>query len=75
MVSNNSPYVVRLGASVQTLPDTTHWMLPNTYVLPGQNLTLKPDGKIKPGRSAQVRISPATTWGFSVNTYDAPLSR
>jgi len=74
-VSNDSPYVVRMGAAVQTLPDSTVWGLPNTYVLPGQNIILKPDGKIKPGRSEQVRISPATTWGFSVDTYDAPLSR
>ena len=74
-VSNNSPYVVRLGSSVQTLPDATSWTLPNTYVLPGQTLSLTSDGKMQPGRSAQVRISPATTWGYTVNTYDAPLSR
>lgn len=74
-VSNASPYVVRLGQTVQTLPDNTTWTLPNTYVLPGLTLTLKPDGKLKPGQPAQVRLSPATTWGYTVNSYDAPLSR
>jgi len=72
-VSNPSPYVVRLGQGVQTLPDNTSWTLPNAYVLPGQTLTLKQDGKTKPGAATQVRISPATTWGYTVNSYDAAL--
>ncbi|UYP75229.1 fimbria/pilus chaperone family protein [Pantoea dispersa] len=74
-VKNDSPYVVRLAQAVQTLPDKTVWLLPNTYVLPGQQFTLSPDGGKKAGTSSQVRISPATTWGFSVDTYDAPLTR
>ncbi|PVZ84273.1 fimbrial protein [Serratia sp. S1B] len=74
-VSNPSPYVVRLGQGVQTLPDNTSWTLPNTYVLPGQTLTLTPDGNKKAGAATQVRISPASTWGYSVSTYDAPLTR
>jgi len=73
-VSNPSPYVVRLGQGIQTLPDNTNWTLPNTYVLPGQTLTIKPDDNTNPGEAQQVRISPATTWGYTVNTYDAPLS-
>ncbi|MFC0227272.1 fimbria/pilus chaperone family protein [Serratia aquatilis] len=74
VVNNPSPYVVRLGQSVQTLPDNTAWTLPNTYVLPGQTLTLTPDSNKKAGAAKQVRISPATTWGYTVNTYDAPLN-
>lgn len=74
-VNNPSPYVVRLGQGVQTLPDSTNWLLPNTYVLPGQTLSVKPEGGRKPGASQQVRISPATTWGYTVNTYDTGLSR
>lgn len=73
-VSNPSPYVVRLGQGVQTLPDNTHWTLPNSYVLPGQTLTIKQDGNKTPGAAQMVRISPATTWGYTVNTYDAPLT-
>jgi P pilus assembly chaperone PapD len=75
VVNNPSPYVVRLGQGVQTLPDNTNWTLPNTYVLPGQTLTLTPDGNKKAGAAQQVRISPATTWGYTVNSYDAPLSK
>ncbi|UXO70188.1 fimbria/pilus chaperone family protein [Pantoea dispersa] len=74
-VKNASPYVVRLAQAVQTLPDKTVWQLPNSYVLPGQQFTLKQDGGKKVSNATQVRISPATTWGFSVDTYDAPLTR
>ena len=35
-VINDSAYVVRLGQSVQTLPDNKLWSLPASYVLPGQ---------------------------------------
>lgn len=75
IVSNPSPYVVRLGQGIQTLPDNTTWSLPSSYVLPGQTLTLTPDGNKKVGTATQVRISPATTWGYSVDTYDAVLTR
>ncbi|TDA48292.1 fimbria/pilus chaperone family protein [Burkholderia pyrrocinia] len=75
-VSNPSPYVVRLGQAVQTLPDNTTWMLPGTYVLPGQTLTLTNEGGAHVAGSAkEVRISPATTWGYTVNSYDAALAR
>lgn len=75
VVNNPSPYVVRMGQTVQTLPDNTAWTLPQTYVLPGQtfNLTL-PNGKM-PSGIQMVRLSPATTWGFAVDTYDAVLTR
>jgi P pilus assembly chaperone PapD len=75
LLSNPSPYVVRLAQSVQTLPDNTTWILPNTYVLPGQALALTPDGGRTPTNASQVRISPATIWGFTVNSYDASLTR
>lgn len=74
VVSNPSPYVVRLDQGIKTLPDNTNWKLPNSYVLPGQTLTLTPDGGRVLGTARQVRISPATTWGFSVNSYDALLT-
>lgn len=75
VVTNPSPYVVRLGQSVKTLPDNTAWTLPNSYVLPGQTLTMKADGNTKLGAAKEVRISPATTWGFTVESYDATLSQ
>lgn len=75
VVNNPSAYVVRLGQGVKTLPGGADWTLPNSYVLPGQTLTLKPQGKEPAGAAQQVRISPATTWGFTTNHYDAPLSQ
>ncbi|AIR61146.1 fimbrial protein [Cedecea neteri] len=74
-VSNDSPYVVRLGQGIQTLPDNVSWTLPQSYVLPGQKITISPDKDKQPGVASSVRISPATTWGYSVATYDAPVSR
>lgn len=75
LVSNDSPYVVRLAQGVKTLPGNVALTLPQSYILPGQHLTLKaPAGKGLAG-TAQVRISPATTWGYSVNTYDAQVAR
>lgn len=76
-VSNPSPYVVRLSQGVTTLPDKTTWMLPYAYVLPGQHLTLTrqiKSGDTSTGKTSKVRISPATTWGFAVNSYEAPLA-
>lgn len=73
-VNNPSPYVVRLSQVVKTLPDNVEWKLEDSYVLPGQTLTLRPEGNKKPAVAQQVRLFPATTWGYSVDKYEAPLS-
>lgn len=76
-VSNPSPYVVRLGQGVTTLPDKSTWTLPHTYVLPGQQLTLTRQAKrgdAGADTASKVRLSPATTWGFTVDSYEAPLA-
>lgn len=73
-VDNPSPYVVRLGQGVTTLPDRTTWNLPQTYILPGQHITLTSKTSAHTDAARQVRLSPATTWGFTVDSYDAPLS-
>ncbi|CAI1242624.1 fimbria/pilus chaperone family protein [Serratia fonticola] len=76
-VSNPSAYVVRLGQGVTTLPDQSSWMLPYTYVLPGQQLTLARQAKrgdASVHTASKVRLSPATTWGFTVDSYEAPLA-
>lgn len=72
-VSNPSPYVVRLGQSVTTLPQGTDWSLPHAWILPGQRLTLSGKENQANAGTDKVRISPATTWGFTVDSYDAPL--
>nr|WP_154324370.1 fimbria/pilus chaperone family protein [Pantoea sp. 201603H] len=74
-VSNPSPYVVRLAQMVQTRPDNTPWQLGQTYILPAETLTLSRQGGTPPASPQQVHISPATTWGFSVDSWDAPLAR
>lgn len=76
-VNNPSPYVVRLGQGVTTLPGKVSWMLPHTYVLAGQQLTLTrqtKSGDSGAETASTVRISPATTWGFTVDNYDMPLA-
>lgn len=83
VVNNSSPYVVRMGQGVHTLADNNLWNLPNAYILPGETHTLTASGKAKAdakiekpkdGNMNVVRISPATTWGFTVDNYDAPLN-
>lgn len=83
IVNNSSPYVVRMGQGVHTLADNNLWTLPNAYILPGETHTLTSTGKAKAdakiekpkgGNLNVVRISPATTWGFTVDNYDAPLN-
>ena len=71
-VRNDSPYVVRLGQGVQLLPGTQVADLGKTYLLPGSHLSVAlPEGAARP---SAVRLSPATTYGYAVESYDAPLA-
>lgn len=68
-VLNDTPYVVRLGQEVQMLPSKDQVMLPRTYVLPGETISIP-----VPNAAAQhVRFQPATVYGFAVPHYEAPL--
>ncbi|WP_422422271.1 fimbria/pilus chaperone family protein [Pseudomonas sp. GZD-222] len=71
-VVNDSPYVVRLAAEVKVQPADLLVDLGKTYVLPGERLS-RPLGKTPGAPQDTVRISPATTYGFSVESYDAQL--
>lgn len=68
-VRNDTPYVVRLGQEVQLLPAAGSAMLPKTYVLPGEHLSIKAPN----GSATQVRFQPATVYGFAVPYYEAPI--
>jgi P pilus assembly chaperone PapD len=68
-VRNETPYVVRLAQEVQLLPSGSGAMLPKTYVLPGEHISVAVTAKV----AAQVRIHPATVYGFAVPPYDAPI--
>ncbi len=68
-VRNDTPYVVRLSQEVQLLPSAGNAMLPKSYVLPGEHVSIKaPEGSAK-----QVRFQPATVYGFAVPHYEAPI--
>lgn len=70
-VHNDSAYVVRLALDVQLLPQKHLATLPRTYILPGEVLTATVDGPLKD--LAAVEIQPATVYGFSVDSYRAPV--
>lgn len=73
-IVNPSPYVVRLAKTVVPLPGIRSVNLPRTYILPGERL----HADLPLHASAQtmaVRIFPATTYGFAVDHYDAPVAR
>lgn len=71
-VTNSSPYVVRMSQSVTSLPDNNVWDMKQNYILPSQTLRLVPKGtSVAPQK---VRLSPATTWGFSAEDWNAPVT-
>ncbi|QDG58831.1 fimbria/pilus chaperone family protein [Pseudomonas sp. NIBRBAC000502773] len=69
-VRNDSPYVVRLAQELRLLPGDGKAMLPRTYVLPGETLSVPATG----GTASKVRLQPATVYGFAVAAYEAPLT-
>lgn len=69
LVVNDSPYVVRLAPSVTLLPSGTEVKLQRSYILAGETLKMP----AATGADTEVRIEPATVYGFAVGSYDAPL--
>lgn len=69
-VSNDTPYVVRLAQDLSLLPGKGKAMLPRTYVLPGETLSVPATG----GAATSVRFQPATLYGFAVKPHEAPIS-
>lgn len=73
LVSNPSPYVVRLAKAIVPLPGTQVVELPRTWILPGERLAVRlPLSSTV--RAMAVRIFPATTYGFAVDHFDAPVT-
>jgi P pilus assembly chaperone PapD len=70
-VHNGSAYVVRLALELQLNPQKQMAMLPRSYVLPGEVLTVKTEGTLA-GVSSVV-LQPATVFGFSVDHYQADV--
>jgi P pilus assembly chaperone PapD len=71
-VHNDSDYVVRLAPQVKLLPQGLLATLPRTYILPGDVLEVKVDSPL--GSTVEVEIEPATVFGFSVDSYRAPIN-
>ncbi|MCP1514712.1 fimbria/pilus chaperone family protein [Pseudomonas rhodesiae] len=69
-VRNDTPYVVRLAQELRLLPGDGKAMLPRTYVLPGETLSVPAIG----GAASKVRLQPATVYGFAVSAYEAPIT-
>ena len=69
-VRNDTPYVVRLAQELLLLPGNGQAMLPRTYVLPGEAISVPASG----GQASTVRLQPATVYGFAVKAYDAPIT-
>ncbi|MCM2364135.1 fimbria/pilus chaperone family protein [Pseudomonas sp. SR18] len=69
-VRNDTPYVVRLAQELRLLPGDGKAMLPRTYVLPGEALSVPASG----GPASKVQLQPATVYGFAVAAYEAPIT-
>jgi P pilus assembly chaperone PapD len=68
-VHNPSPYIVRLAQELTLLPGNGSALLPRTYVLPGETLSVPANGTA----ATSVRIHPATVYGFAVPHFEAPF--
>lgn len=69
-VHNPSPYVVRLAQELRLLPGNGSALLPRTYVLPGETLSVT----ASTSTATKVQLQPATVYGFAVAPYEAPIS-
>ncbi|SDS39740.1 fimbria/pilus chaperone family protein [Pseudomonas trivialis] len=69
-VHNPTPYVVRLAQELRLLPGNGSALLPRTYVLPGETLTVA----ASQAQASTVQLQPATVYGFAVGPYEAPIT-
>jgi len=84
VVTNDSPYVVRLAQNVQFQPGGQSAELPRPYVLPKTTVKVdlksglkdgpKDAPKVAPAAAASLRLFPATLYGYAVESYDVPLT-
>ena len=69
-VNNPTPYVVRLAQELTLLPGKGTALLPRTYVLPGETLSVAASQT----QASTVQLQPATVYGFAVAPYQAPIT-
>ncbi|MDA8485588.1 fimbria/pilus chaperone family protein [Pseudomonas resinovorans] len=71
-VVNDSPYVVRMALQGSLLPSGGQINFPRTYLLPNTSLDL-PLASGAEVSASQVRIHPASVYGYAVKQYEAVL--
>ncbi|UBX49267.1 fimbria/pilus periplasmic chaperone [Providencia alcalifaciens] len=64
IVTNPSPYIVRLSNGVGSMPGNIEWILPSNYLLPNQSIVLTTTQN-PPAFINEVTIQPFTQWGYS----------
>lgn len=69
-VHNPTPYVVRMAQELKLLPGDGSALLPRTYVLPGETLSVT----ASQAAARTVQLQPATVYGFAVEPYQAPIT-
>lgn len=69
-VHNPTPYVVRMAQELKLLPGDGSALLPRTYVLPGETLSVAASLAL----ATTVQLQPATVYGFAVEPYQAPIT-
>ncbi|CQJ67418.1 MULTISPECIES: fimbria/pilus chaperone family protein [Yersinia] len=74
-VNNPSPYVVRLDPKVVLLPSNTPGTLAKTYLLPGQSLAVTLVAGTVPADDREIKLFPASRYGFQAQDYRAALTR
>src|SRR5260363_43113 len=75
-VNNPGPYVVRLSNALRILPDVGTRMLPQTYILPGETITLSQPWPAAGNASRQIKIEPVDDDGLPIRGgYTAPLAQ
>jgi P pilus assembly chaperone PapD len=72
---NDSRYVVRMNQQINVMPAEITLTMPRTYLLPGQSVNLELPADFRWAPESTVRIYPASTYGYQVKQYDAPLTR
>ena len=74
-VKNDSPYVVRLSThKVELQPGKQALELPKAYILPGERLQLASAGQTLPLDATHVKLWPATSYGYAVDSFTASLN-
>lgn len=74
-VSNPSPFVVRLASEVILLPSGVRTTISQrNFILPGEKLQVRYDTLAVPETPRALQLSPASPWGYMVQTYELPLT-